>query len=117
MKVLLDSCVSGVIVGSALVEAGHDVVWAGDWESDPGDEEILAQANRENRVLVMLDKDFGALAVQHGQVHKGILRLANLATSEQSAICLHVLTNYQAELISGAILTAERTRVRIRLTE
>ena len=28
-----------------LIRARHDVVWAGDWESDPGDAEILAIAH------------------------------------------------------------------------
>ena len=59
MKVLLDTCVAGALVSPALTEAGHDVVWAGDWDSDPGDEAILAHAHREGRVLVTLDKDFG----------------------------------------------------------
>ncbi|MGD9728658.1 MAG: DUF5615 family PIN-like protein [Nitrospiraceae bacterium] len=43
----------------ALEAAGHDVVWAGAWDIDPGDDDILAQAYREGRVLVTLDKDFG----------------------------------------------------------
>jgi hypothetical protein len=33
-----------------LANAGHDVIWAGDWEKDPGDDEILAIAHREERV-------------------------------------------------------------------
>ncbi len=53
MKVLLDTCVAGALVGPALAEAGHDVVWAGDWHSDPGDKAILAHAHREGRVLVL----------------------------------------------------------------
>lgn len=57
MKVLLDSCVAGG-VAPALAAAGHDVISAGDWPSDPGDEEILAAAQAQNRVLVTLDKDF-----------------------------------------------------------
>jgi hypothetical protein len=41
LKILLDTCVWGG-VRSALTEAGHDVIWAGDWSSDPGDEVCLA---------------------------------------------------------------------------
>ena len=41
MKLLLDSCVWGG-VRDALVASGHDVVWTGDWDEDPGDDEILA---------------------------------------------------------------------------
>ena len=62
MKVLLDACVWGK-ARDGLVSAGHDVVHAGDWAEDPGDEEILAGAFREDRVLITLDKDFGELAI------------------------------------------------------
>lgn len=35
-----------------LRSSGHDVVWKGEWAEDPGDEEILARAHSEQRVLV-----------------------------------------------------------------
>ncbi len=35
MKRLLDACVWGG-ARAVLGTAGHDVVWAGDWERDPG---------------------------------------------------------------------------------
>jgi predicted nuclease of predicted toxin-antitoxin system len=65
LKLLLDSCVSGVLK-APLQSAGHDVAWAGDWPADPGDEEILGRAHAEGRVLVPLDKDFGELAIVRG---------------------------------------------------
>ena len=41
MKLLLDTCVwAGALV--ELRAAGHDVVWSGDWDKDPGDQAILA---------------------------------------------------------------------------
>jgi predicted nuclease of predicted toxin-antitoxin system len=44
LKVLLDTCVwNGV--RDALVAAGHDVIWAGDWDEDPGDDAILKIAH------------------------------------------------------------------------
>ena len=115
MKVLLDTCVAGSLVRPMLIDAGHDVVWSGDWESDPGDEAILTQAYQEGRVLVTLDKDFGALAVQQGKPHRGILRLVNLSTREQVEVCLLVLADYEPELTAAAIITADRSRLRIRL--
>ena len=45
MKLLLDTCVWGG-AKKTLVSSGHDVVWTGDWSQDPGDEEILAKANK-----------------------------------------------------------------------
>ena len=75
MKVLLDACVWGR-AQIELRSSGHDVVWAGEWESDPGDEEILRRAAAEQRVLVTLDKDFGELAIVQQVAHHGILSLA-----------------------------------------
>lgn len=114
MKVLLDTCVWGG-VRKTLSDAGHDVVWTGDWDEDPGDEEILAQAYRERRVLVTLDKDFGTLAFLHSRPHSGIVRLVNLSSQQQAPVCLHVLAQHGSSLERGAIITAEYDRLRIRL--
>ncbi|MCZ7562896.1 MAG: DUF5615 family PIN-like protein [Burkholderiales bacterium] len=51
---------------TALAAAGHDAIWTGDWTPDPGDEAILEFAQRESRILITLDKDFGELAVVFG---------------------------------------------------
>ncbi|MGD9680312.1 MAG: DUF5615 family PIN-like protein [Candidatus Obscuribacterales bacterium] len=57
MDRLLDTCVAPRAIDQ-LEAAGHDVVWIGH-ESDPGDEEIIERAFKEERVLVTFDKDFG----------------------------------------------------------
>lgn len=113
MKLLLDTCLWGGAV-DPLKAAGHDVIWAGDWPTDPGDDEIMALAHQEGRILITLDKDFGELAVVHGQVHAGIIRLAILPALQQAPTCLMVLTRYGVELQAGAILTVEPGRVRVR---
>ena len=112
-KLLLDSCVWG----NARVElaaAGHDVIWAGDWPQDPGDEEIMARAHADGRILVTLDKDFGHLAIVIGLPHCGIIRLVDIAAERHAQVCLQVLAQYDAELQAGAIVTAEEHRLRIR---
>jgi len=116
LKVLLDTCVWGG-ARTELESAGHDIVWSGDWNEDPGDEEILSIAHREQRVLVTLDKDFGELAIIHNWPHSGIIRLVNIRAKQQGAFCLHILEQYQNELIEGAIATVELDRVRIRLSK
>lgn len=113
MKILLDTCVWGG-ESQALAAAGHDVVWTSDWDEDPGDEDILALAHKEHRVLVTLDKDFGTLAFLYGRPHAGILRLVSLSTQQQIAVCLRVLAQYGAALQEGAVVTVELNRVRIR---
>ena len=109
MKLLLDSCMWTGTKGQ-LEAAGHDVLFAGDWIPDPGDEEILAQAQREGRILVTLDKDFGELAIVQRRVHSGILRLVNVRARQQADICHRILSLHGAELSSGAIVTAEPGR-------
>jgi predicted nuclease of predicted toxin-antitoxin system len=116
VNILLDSCVWGG-ARAEIVAAGHDVIWAGDWTEDPGDEEILARAHAEGRVLVTADKDFGELAIVRGQPHSGILRLVNIPARRQAAVCLQILTRYGEDLAGGALITADRGRVRVRLPE
>jgi predicted nuclease of predicted toxin-antitoxin system len=113
MRILLDACVWGK-AQTALREAGHDVVWAGEWSEDPGDREILRRAYRENRVLVTLDKDFGELAILRRQRHSGIIRLVNISAVRQAEMCLQLVQKYGDLLGEGAIITADSRRIRIR---
>lgn len=115
MKLLLDSCVWGGTRHS-LHQAGHDVVWSGEWERDPGDEEILEIARSEERILIALDKDqdFDELAVVRGLPHCGIVRLANFGARQQASVILHILENHKDELMQGALVTAEPGRLRVR---
>ena len=116
MKLLLDTCVWGGVV-EPLRRAGHQVDWSGNWEVDPGDEEILARAFSESRILVTLDKDFGELAIVRGLPHSGILRVAGFASRQQANVINFVLSKHGLELSAGAVITAEPGRLRIRPPE
>jgi predicted nuclease of predicted toxin-antitoxin system len=116
MRVLLDTCVWGG-TKDTLSLSGHDVIWAGDWTSDPGDAEILSLAKTERRVLITLDKDFGELAVVSRIAHCGIVRLVNIPARLQGKVCLRVLEKYGVELGKGSIVTCDEKRVRVRPPE
>ncbi|MFH0792623.1 MAG: DUF5615 family PIN-like protein [bacterium] len=116
MKVLLDTCVWGK-AREELEAAGQDVIWAGDWERDPGDDEILDRAFKDGRVLVTLDKDFGKLAVLKERPHSGIVRLVNLSARKQARACLDVLKTHGEDLSRGAIVTVERGWLRVRMPQ
>jgi predicted nuclease of predicted toxin-antitoxin system len=113
VKLLLDTCVWGGAV-KVLAEAGHDVIWSGEWEQDPGDQEILERAHSEGRILVTLNKDFGELAIVRRIRHSGIIRLVNLSAKQHTEVCLQVLNLHGDLLQSGAIITAERGWLRVR---
>jgi predicted nuclease of predicted toxin-antitoxin system len=113
MRVLIDSCVSGQ-AAAVVRQAGHDVVWCGDWPSDPGDEQILRTSDADSRVLVTIDKDFGELVFVQGIIHAGLIRLAGFRAAEQGTAIVRLLATYEAELLAGAIITAEPWRVRVR---
>jgi predicted nuclease of predicted toxin-antitoxin system len=93
------------------------VEWVGDWSADPGDDQILAHAAHNGQVLITLDKDFGELAVALGAVHAGIVRLVDFRYLEQAPVCARVIAEHESDLAQGAIVTAERSRIRVRLPD
>ena len=90
------------------------MIWSGDWTNDPGDEEILARAHTERRVLVTLDKDFGELAIVRGIPHSGLVRLAGIRLAAQADAIKRVLVLYGDQLSEAAVVTVEPARVRVR---
>ena len=114
MKILLDNCVWNKSRND-LVAAGHDVIHAGDWGEDPGDEELLRRAFAENRVLITLDKDFGELAIIRAQSHAGIIRLVGIPARQQGTTCVATIERYAAVFMRSAIVTVEPGRVRVRI--
>lgn len=116
MNILLDSCVWGG-AKKVLDAAGHDTRWVGDLTQDPGDEAILNIAFQEQRILITLDKDFGELAIVHDKPHSGIIRLVGHSALRQGPVSVKILHKYEHELQKNAIITVEKSRVRIRSEE
>jgi predicted nuclease of predicted toxin-antitoxin system len=61
MRFLANENFPGDAVGR-LAEAGHDIVWIRTTAPGSKDQDILAWAARESRVLLTFDQDFGELA-------------------------------------------------------
>ncbi len=113
MNILLDTCIwKGAQI--VLENAGHNVLWIGNMEKDPGDAAIIRQAFNEKRILITLDKDFGELAILRGFPHYGIIRLVDCAAQKHGQLSNAILKRYAEELLQGAIITAEPGRIRIR---
>lgn len=65
MRLLANEDLPGAVV-NALRAAGHDLAWIRTEAPGSRDEDVLARARSEARVLVTFDKDFGELVYRRG---------------------------------------------------
>jgi predicted nuclease of predicted toxin-antitoxin system len=92
MRLLLDAHISGPRIAVALREAGHDVRAADEERELDGwaDEELLALAASEERVMVSFDvKDFPDIArrwAEIGRPHAGLAIVVGIDHGEFGAI-------------------------------
>lgn len=84
MRLLADENFPAVAV-RALEADGHDVVWIRTDSPGVDDDQILARALNEQRVVVTSDRDFGELVFQRGEkASSGVVlfRLSKLSSLE-----------------------------------
>lgn len=117
MRFLLDEGVSP-LVRDPLVAAGHDVEHVRDvgLTSAP-DPVVLAATVDDNRVLVTLDTDFGALIAHAGSRLPSVVLFrgaVNRRPSGQAALLVANLHQFAEDLESGAIVVIGDDRVRVR---
>lgn len=116
MKFLTDENI-GLEVVESLRAAGHDVNSVIETIRGAEDVEILEKANRENRILITADKDFGNLIHQHKLPHKGIilLRLTDEKNRNKIRVLSSLLETYEKELKNRfVVVTEDRVRIRQR---
>lgn len=114
MKFLLDVCVASGAMRNSLTELGHDVLSASEQHAQAADEELLALAYAQNRILVTEDKDFGNLVFVHRRPHRCIVRLAQLSAAGQVEAMKNLIEHHSDALLTGAIITATGKLARIR---
>jgi predicted nuclease of predicted toxin-antitoxin system len=114
MRFLADENMPGPAV-AALRASGHDVLWIR--ESTPGasDAVVLDLAQRDRRVLVTADTDFGELAFRSGLPAQCGVVLVRLDWAEPDGDNRAVATALSSrDDWSGVFAVVERDRVRIR---
>ena len=114
MRFLLDVCAASRTFQKALADDGHDVLSALDGHAQAVDEELLALAFREDRVLITKDKDFGRLVVVQRLPHPCTIRFAGLRLTEQITAIHDLIKNESAPIRDRALIMVTRDRVRIR---
>lgn len=99
----------------ALRENGHDVAWIRTESPGSRDEDILARAKRESRVLVTFDKDFGELAF-----HSKLLASCGIILFRITLRSPEFVTRLTVDAIAsrndwvGHFAVVEENRIRIR---
>lgn len=112
MRFLVDRCM-GLRLSDWLSESGHDSIYAPSLGPDPGDELLLKWAREQGRVLITIDKDFGALVFVHDQPHAGLIRMPDVPVQRRIDLLKMVMANHEEALAAGAIITIRGERIRV----
>ncbi len=114
MRLLADENIPGEAV-DALRAAGHDVVWVRTDAPGSTDQDVLGRAQREDRIVLTFDKDFGELAwrarlpAASGVV---LLRLLMPLSEEVSRKIARVIDSRSDWAGHFSVVEAERIRMR-----
>ena len=117
MRFLLDACAASRTMRETLVGLGHDVLSALDVAPHATDDEILAMALAEDRVLVTEDKDFGELVFVRRLPHPCIIRFTEMSVAEKATAMTELIESHAPEMLDGCIIVVTARRVRIRRGE
>lgn len=116
MRFLIDMNLSPSLAGQLRAE-GHDVVHALDaGQAGSSDSEIFARADRERRVVVTFDLDFGEIAEGAHRRRSGVilLRLKRAGRSYLWDRLSIAIAEASEALEQGAIVLVEDARIRVR---
>ena len=117
MKIVIDMNLSPRWV-QVLKDAGFEAAhWSAIGLATAKDSEIMAYAAVNNSIVLTHDLDFGAiLAVTHGEKPSVVqIRAEDLRPEVIGKRVVNALHQMKAELESGALLTIDTKRIRLRL--
>ena len=115
MQFLLDVCAASRSMHSMLTEGGHDVLSASEGHLRATDEELLALARGQQRILITEDKDFGELVFVRRLPHPCIVRLVEMPVADKVMAVQELIDRHPDAMREGALIVVTRNRVRIRL--
>jgi predicted nuclease of predicted toxin-antitoxin system len=112
MKFLADENISSKVVGK-LRNKGIDIVSVKEFASGISDESVLELANKQKRVVITFDDDFGELIYGRKLRAQGIILLKFVPKSSQQIV--DTITNVLATQaqIEGHFVTVTEKRIRV----
>ena len=117
MKFLIDNALPPRLA-HLLVAAGHDAVHVGAYGMHAApDEEILARALQEERVVVSADTDFGVILATQEAPHPSfvLFRDPNLLLAQDYAnMLIPAMSTLAPELVAGCVAVFRNGRLRVR---
>src|SRR4051794_31180215 len=114
MRFLLDES-TDVRVGEYLTALGYDVTFiVRDYPRALSDEQVLARAYSEQRVVITEDRDFGELVVRYRQPHAGVILFRLPATDLDSRFARldSIIAQYPDRLDCLLVVTTRGIRAR-----
>ena len=117
MKFLVDNALSPA-VAEGLRQAGHDAGHVRDYKMAAApDEQVFSLAEREGRILISANTDFGALLALRNQAQPSVIlfrRSTGRSPQNQLDTLLSILPKISRDLLQGCIAVIEDRRVRLR---
>ena len=99
---------------ATLTELGHDVESMLERDPRATDEEVLALALAEQRILITEDKDFGELVFVRRLPHPCIIRFTDMPLAEKVEALRQLIEVHADAIEAGSIIVVTSRRVRIR---
>ena len=114
MRFLADECCDAALV-DALRSDGYDVLYAIESLRGATDDELLAVAFSDRRILLTEDKDFGELVYRlQRPAHEVVLLRFDVADRALKLPRLRDLLEQEAERLVGAFVVLEVNKIRVR---
>ena len=101
-----------------LLESGYDIKWIPDYNCKIFDEDLIKLANKEKRILITNDKDFGELVFLQKKISFGVIliRVKGQFTKDKVSLIKVLLKDHRDKLLNHFVVVT-KTRFRFILME
>jgi len=92
-----------------LSESGCDIKWVPDYNCEMLDEELLKMANKEKRILITNDKDFGEIVFLQKRLSVGVIlfRVKGQNTGDKVRLIKKLLDNYSDKILNHFVVITQ----------